>query len=63
MNCSSLAFLGIKDGWVLAAYLLTFAAAVLCVIYGALFWNRGEQTIDSEDIRWAQEEDKVEQEL
>jgi hypothetical protein len=58
-----LALLGIKDNWVLAAYLLTFASAAICVIYGAINWNRGEESVDSEDIHWAQEEQKVEDEL
>ncbi|MFP4355509.1 MAG: symporter small accessory protein [Phycisphaerae bacterium] len=58
-----LAFLGLSDPYILAAYLLCILSTVLCVIYGAICWNRGEETIDSEDVRWAEEEKKVEEEL
>ncbi len=56
--------LGIEDGYVLAAYLLCLASAAVCVIYGLINWNRGaEARADQEEVRWAAEEDKVEQEL
>jgi hypothetical protein len=63
MTPPTLSLLGIGDPWVLAAYLLTFASAILCVIYGLICWNRGDQTIEAEDLHWAQEEIKVEEEL
>jgi hypothetical protein len=60
------ALLGIEDKYVAAAYFLCVASTVLCVIYGLIMWNRGgeeapEQQV--EDVRWAQEEKKVEEEL
>lgn len=55
--------LGIEDPWVWMAYLLCIASALLCVIYGALCWNRGQEPAEQEDIRWAEEEQKVEEEL
>ena len=48
--------LGIEDGWVVAAYLLCLGSTALCVIYGALTWNRGEEQVKKEDIDWAKEE-------
>ncbi len=55
--------LGIEDKGVLAAYLLCIASAVLCVIYGLINWNRGEEETSPDDLRWAVEETKVEEEL
>ena len=55
--------LGIEGFWVLLAYLLCIASAALCVIYGLLNWNRGDDSIKPEDIKWAGEEKKVESEL
>jgi hypothetical protein len=55
--------LGIEDKGVLAAYLLCIASAVLCVIYGLINWNRGEEETGPDDLRWAAEETKVEEEL
>jgi len=55
--------LGIEDKYVLAAYLLCIGSAALCVIYGAINWNRGEEPVEPDDVRWAEEEKKVEEEL
>jgi hypothetical protein len=55
--------LGIEDKWVALAYLLCLGSALLCVVYGWLNWNRGQEEIQQEDIRWAAEEDKVEEKL
>lgn len=55
--------LGIKDPTVWIAYLLCIASTALCVVYGLLCWNRGDEPTEKEDIRWAQEEKKVEQEI
>jgi hypothetical protein len=55
--------LGIEDPWILAAYLLCLISAALCVVYGLLRWNSGEEPVDQQDVRWAEEEKKVEEEL
>ena len=55
--------LGIEDKWVWLAYLLCIASALLCVVYGAVSWNRGDEPVREEDVKWAAEEKKVEQEL
>ncbi|HUT31696.1 MAG TPA: hypothetical protein VMX13_18050 [Sedimentisphaerales bacterium] len=55
--------LGIDDKYVSMAYLLCIASALLCVIYGLLNWNRGQEVTKAEDVRWAEEEKKVEEEL
>ena len=55
--------LGIEDNWVVLAYLLCLGSVVLCVGYGWRNWNRGEEQIQPEDVRWAAAEDKVEEKL
>ncbi len=55
--------LGIADPWVAAAYILCLLSALLCIVYGAVNWNRGEEPPGAEDRHWAEEEDKFEEEL
>ena len=55
--------LGIEDNWVALAFLLCLASSALCVVYGLLNWNRGDDTVAEDDIRWAAEEDKAEEKL
>lgn len=55
--------LGIEDFWVWIAYLLCIGSTLLCVIYGVICWSRGEEPAEKEDIQWAEEEKKVEEEL
>jgi hypothetical protein len=52
--------LGIEDVWVLLAYLLSIGSALLCVVYGALTWNRGAEPVKQEDVAWAEEENREE---
>ncbi len=58
-----LAYLGIEDGYVFAAYLLCILSTLLCVVYGIIYWNRGEEEVKKEDAEWAAHEKKVEEEL
>jgi hypothetical protein len=55
--------LGIEDKGVLAAYLLCIASTLLCVIYGVINWNRGDDSIEPDDIKWVAEEQKVEDKM
>ena len=55
--------LGMQDSWVAAAYILCILSSIICVIYGAINWNKGVHTPDAEDEHWVEEEDKLEQEL
>jgi heme A synthase len=48
--------LGLEDPWVAAAYLLSIASALLCLIFGLVNWNRGNEPARREDIQWAREE-------
>jgi hypothetical protein len=55
--------LGIEDPWVWSAYLLCLLSALLCVIYGAINWNRGDEPVEPDDKTWAEHEKQVEQEI
>ena len=55
--------LGIEDTGVWIAYVLCIASALLCVVYGALNWNKGDEDVGEEDRRWVEEEKKVEEDL
>lgn len=54
--------LGMADGWVAAGYVLSILSSVLCIVYGAIAWNKGEERMAEADRRWIQEEDKIEKE-
>ena len=47
---------GIQDPWVAVAYLLSIGGSVLCVAYGLTHWNRGDEPVKPEDVKWAKEE-------
>ena len=55
--------LGLEDNWVALAFLLCLASSALCVVYGFLNRNRGDETVEPDDIRWAAEEDQAEENL
>ena len=55
--------LGLGDTSVFIAYVLSIACTLLCIVYGAVNWNRGDSPASDEDTRWAQDEDKLEDEL
>ena len=48
--------LGIQDSGVWLAYVLSLASALLCVGYGIVNWNKGEEPVKKEDVDWAQDE-------
>lgn len=57
--------LGLGDITVSLAYILTVAAALLCVIYGLINWDKGQATEIEyfEEEEWAREEKKIEESL
>lgn len=58
--------LGIKDPWIISAYLLTILSAVACVVYGVINWNKGaenEALEMSEEANWEQDEQKIDETL
>ena len=55
--------LGIEGTGVWLAYLLCILSTALCVAYGLINWNRGDEPVEQTDVQWAEEEKKVEDEL
>ncbi len=58
-------FLGIEDPWVLAAYVGSILAMLLCIIYGIINWNKGgedEEEQIKEEIEWHKKEKEMEEE-
>ena len=55
--------LGIEDKSVILAYLLCIISALLCIVYGIITWNKGDDSIESEDIHWVEEEKKVDEDF
>ena len=56
-------YLGIDSFFVFSGYILCVVSAVLCVAYGLINWNKGNENISSEDLQWADAEQQVEGEL
>lgn len=55
--------LGIPDPWVWLAYILCVVSALACVVYSWRNWNRGDDSVRADDVRWAKAEDKIEKDL
>jgi hypothetical protein len=47
---------GISDPAIWSAYLLCILSSLLCIAYGLLNWNRGQEKVSAEDVQWAKEE-------
>jgi len=57
--------LGINDPWVFSAYILAILSMLLCVVYGALNWNKGgedEEKQVKEEMEWHKKEKEMEEE-
>ena len=54
---------GIEDPRIWLAYLLCILSAALCVVYGLINWNRGDEAVEPADVRWAAKQNKAEQDL
>ena len=55
--------LGIEDGWVVLAYALCVLSSALCVVYGIVNWNKGDEPVTQEGVEWAKEEQEEEEAL
>ncbi len=54
--------LGLGDFWVSSVFILLILSTLLCVVYGAINWNKGgEDDVPVEkEKEWAQEEKQIE---
>ena len=58
--------LGIPDFWIWSAFILCIASAALCILYGAVNWNKGadnEIHQIEEEAAWLEKEVQVEEKL
>ncbi len=56
--------MGSFDFGVSLAFWLTIISALLCIYYGVVNWNKGnEEKVDKTAEDWAKEEDKIDEEL
>jgi hypothetical protein len=58
--------LGLGDFWVSSAFLLCILSSLLCIIYGAMNWNKGDEPSKQEieeEKKWDEEEKKIEENL
>ncbi|AXV38203.1 MAG: hypothetical protein CIT01_08330 [Methanobacterium sp. BRmetb2] len=56
---------GINDPWIWGAYILCILSTILCVVYGILNWNKGEEKEEKqiqEEIEWHEKEKDMEEE-
>jgi len=56
---------GLDNFWISLVYILTILSAIGCVIYGILYWNKGDNDLEiaQEEKQWTEEEKKVEENL
>lgn len=54
---------GIDDKYVWMAYLLCLLSSALCVAYGLINWNRGDEAVEESDVRWVAQEQKAKQDV
>ena len=53
--------LGIEGFWVSLAYLCCIVSTIVCVVYGAIMWGRGNGGEEErEEAAWGKEEVEVE---
>ncbi len=58
--------MGFSDFWIFLVYFLCIASSLLCIIYGALNWNKGaddEPEQIKEESEWEKGEVELEKEI
>ena len=56
--------LGINDPWVWSAYIGTVLVMLLCVFYGIVNWNKGDEDEEiqvKEEMEWHKKEKEMEE--
>ena len=57
---------GLHDFWIVSAFVLCILSAVLCVVYGIVYWNKGADS-ESKEIaegkQWTENEKEIEDKL
>jgi len=55
--------LGIPDPGVWMAYLLCIVSVVISIWYGAANWNKGDEPVYPEDVKWVKDEKEAKEEF
>lgn len=58
--------LGLGDFWVSSVFILLILSTLLCVVYGAVNWNKGgedDAKVVEEEKAWDKEEQEIEENL
>jgi len=58
--------LGLGDFWVSSVFILIILSTLLCVVYGAVNWNKGakdDEIIEEEQKKWEKDEEELEKSL
>lgn len=58
--------LGLGDFWVSSVFILIILSTLLCVVYGAMNWNKGaknDEIIEEEQKKWEEDEEELEKSL
>ena len=58
--------LGLGDFWVSSVFILLILSTLLCVVYGALNWNKDgidDKVIQEEEKTWEKDEEEMEKKL
>ena len=50
--------LGIPDPMVVLAYVLCIASTLVCVVYAWRNWNRGDESEEQDDVKWAKKREE-----
>jgi hypothetical protein len=53
---------GIKDPWIILAYVLSIISAFACIVYGIRNWNKGAENESSEvieEVKWEKDENEI----
>ena len=48
--------LGIEDPGVWLAYVLCIVSVIISIVYGAANWNKGDEPVYPEDVKWVKDE-------
>ncbi len=55
--------LGFGDIWVFLAYFSSILVAILCMVYGILNWNKGEESEPRNASQWRKDEMEMEKSI
>lgn len=58
--------LGLGGFWVSSVFILMILSTLLCVVYGAINWNKGgidDEVIVEEEKQWEKDEEEMEEKL